>query len=329
METRDDFDGLARRYWQAWGDALRHGADAGGMPGWNEALQWWGGLAQGGGEQADEAVRRASAAAQPWFGQMQQLAARFAGTDAGAADIAAEWKRLLGANPLPEMLRAMRAPGQQGVEAWLEQVQPWLDAWRREADRWLRLPAFGLAREHQERWQALARAQLAYREREDAFNRLLLRAGERAYAIFEAKLAERAEPGKQLSSARALFDLWIDAAEEAYAEVALSEDFRHAWGALVNAQMRLRAGVQKEVELASGLFGVPTRTEMDAAHRKIAELERELRRMRAADNRAGAEPGPAPRRAGGRTAAKAARAAPTKKAAKKPATRKPAKEAPR
>jgi hypothetical protein len=299
------------------------------VPGWNDALQWWGGLAQGGGTQADEAVRRAAASAQSWFGQMQQLAARFAGVDANAAEIASEWKRLLGANPLPEMLRAMRAPGQQGVETWFEQVQPWLDAWRREADRWLRLPAFGLAREHQERWQALARAQLAYREREDAFHRVLLRAGERAYALFEEKLAERAEPGRQLDSARALFDLWIDAAEEAYAEVALSEDFRHAWGALVNAQMRLRAGVQKEVELASGLFGVPTRTEMDAAHRKIAELERELRRMRAADNRAGAEPGPAPRRAGGRTAAKAARAAPTKKAAKKPATRKPAKEAPR
>jgi len=48
----------------------------------------------------------------------------------------------------------------------------------------------------------------------------------------------------------------------------------------VNAQMRLRAGVQKEVEFASGLFGMPTREEMDAAHRKIAELERTVRRMR-------------------------------------------------
>lgn len=328
-DAGSEFDALARRYWQAWGDALRQGAEAGGMPGWNEALQWWGGLAQGGGAQADEAVRRASASAQPWFGQMQQLAARFAGSGAGAADIAAEWKRLLGANPLPEMLRAMRAPGQQGVEAWFEQVEPWLDAWRREADRWLRLPAFGMAREHQERWQRLARAQLEYRGHEDAFNRLLLRAGERAYALFERKLAAHAQPGQQLGSARALFDLWIDAAEEAYAEVALSEEFRHAWGALVNAQMRLRAGVQKEIELASGLFGMPTRTEMDAAHRKIAELEREVRRMRAARDGAGGEPGPAPRRAGGKARAKAAGAAPAKKAANKPAARKPARGAPR
>ena len=317
-----DFDALARRYWQAWGDALRQGAGnaGGGVPGWNEALQWWGGLARGGGPQADEAVRRAAAQAQPWLGQMQQLAARFAGVEASAADVAAEWKRLLGANPLPDMLRAMRAPGQQGVEAWLEQVEPWLDAWRREADRWLRLPAFGLAREHQERWQALLRAQLDYREREDAFNRVLLRTGERAYAIFEQKLAQHAQPGKQLGSARALFDLWIDAAEAAYAEVALSEDFRHAWGALVNAQMRLRAGVQQEVERASGLFGMPTRTEMDAAHRKIADLERELRRLRTRPEAASAAPRrPAP--AGGKP--KAAAAKPARKPAAKKSTAKP------
>jgi hypothetical protein len=44
--------------------------------------------------------------------------------------------------------------------------------------------------------------------------------------------------------------------------------------------MQLRAGVQKEVEFASGLFGMPTRAEMDAAHRKIADLERALRAVR-------------------------------------------------
>jgi polyhydroxyalkanoate synthase subunit PhaE len=73
---------------------------------------------------------------------------------------------------------------------------------------------------------------------------------------------------------------WIDAAEEAYAEIALSSGFRKVYGELVNAQMRVRAGIQREVELIGGLFGMPGRTEVDAAHRKIAELERQLRRLR-------------------------------------------------
>src|SRR3546814_16203183 len=69
-----------------------------------------------------------------------------------------------------------------------------------------------------------------------------------AFAIFEDKLAEREEPGRQIQSARALFDLWVDAAEDAYAKIALSHEFREVYGKLVDAQMRLRGGVQREVE---------------------------------------------------------------------------------
>ena len=185
-----------------------------------------------------------------------------------------------GENPFPEIFRAMRGHGQQGLEQWVEDASPYLDAMRREGMSWLSLPAFGIGREHQERLQALARAQVEYQEKSSAYNALMLKAGQRAFELFEDKLAEREEPGRQLASARALFDLWIDAAEESYAEIALSQEFRHVYGALVNAQMRLRSGIQKEVELASGLLGMPTRSEMDAAHRKVAELERQVRRMR-------------------------------------------------
>ena len=83
-----------------------------------------------------------------------------------------------------------------------------------------------------------------------------------------------------MKSARALFDLWIDAAEEAYAEIALSPECREVYGTLVDAQMRVRAGVQQQVEQAAAQLGMPTRTEVDAAHRKIAELERQMRRLR-------------------------------------------------
>ena len=301
---QDDFEAMARRAWQAWGDAFRPGAATPAVPGWNEAMQWWTQLAQGAPAAASK-----DAGAAGWLALMQQLATRFAGTDASANDVAAEWRRLAGANPLPDMLRALRMQGQQGLDAWFDATAPMRQAWQREMGAWLQLPAFGIAREHQERWQRLAQAQLALQEHEDAFNRLLLRVGERAYELFEQKLAAHAQPGKQLTSARALFDLWIDAAEEAYSEMALSPEFRTAWAALVNAQMQLRAGVQKEVEFASGLFGMPTRAEMDAAHRKIADLERALRAMH--DRFGDATAAPARPRAEA-----PARPAPAKKAAK-------------
>ena len=280
----NNFESLARQYWAAWGDSMRGGGAAtrGGTPNWQEAIDSWSKLAHGGREEANAAVERFNAQARNWYGQMQQVAAQFAGQDGKPADITAEWKRALGANgenPFPEMFRAMRGQGSHGLEQWAEDASPYLDAWRRQSKAMLGMPTFGIGREQQERWQKLAQAQLDSQQHDNAYNALMLKAVQRAYAVFEDKLAERDEPGSQLTSARALFDLWIDAAEEAYAGIALSPEFRKVYGARVNAQMRVRQGMQREVEQMSAMFGMPTRTEVDAAHRRIAELERMLRRM--------------------------------------------------
>jgi len=281
-----DFDALARQYWSAWGEALRSsapGATQAGTQPWQEALDWWGRFAQSGRQEGNETVERFNTQTRQWFGQMQQVAAQFAGQKAGAAEIAGAWKRALesaGGNPFLDMLHGMRGPGLQGFEQWFEQARPYLDGLRSESQSWLRMPAFGVGREQQEHWQRLALAQADYQQCTQAYNDLMQKATRDAYAIFEDKLAEREEPGRQIQSARALFDLWVDAAEDAYAKVALSLEFREVYGKLVNAQMRLRGGVQREVEQASAMFGMPTRTELDGAHRKIAELERQLRRLR-------------------------------------------------
>jgi class III poly(R)-hydroxyalkanoic acid synthase PhaE subunit len=329
-----DFDALARQYWNAWGEALRNAtpgtAQAGAQP-WQEALDWWGRFAQGGRQEGNETIERFNTQTRQWFGQMQQVAAQFAGQGAGASEIAGAWKRALesaGGNPFLDMLRGMRGPGLQGFEQWFEQASPYLEGLRNESLSWLRMPAFGFAREHQERWQHLALALAEYQQRTQAYDELMRKATRDAYAIFEGKLAEREEPGRQIQSARALFDLWVDAAEDAYAKIALSHEFREVYGKLVDAQMRLRGGVQREVEQASALFGMPTRSELDGAHRKIAELERQLRRLR---DGVGSNAGPvSPKRSATAVSAsresastkKPAKAAKHSAAAKKPAAAK-------
>jgi class III poly(R)-hydroxyalkanoic acid synthase PhaE subunit len=253
------------------------------------------------------------------YARMQEVASRMASGGASPEAFASEWKRALGAtspNPFTSAFKAMGGQGMQGLDAWNAAVAPWLEAARREGGALLGLPAFGIGREHQERLQALAQAQLEAARREGEFNLLMLRALERAHALFGAKLTQRSAPGKALDSARALFDLWIDAAEEAYAEIALSPEFRSAYGALVNAQMRVRQGVQREVEQAAAQVGMPTRTEIDSAHQRIAELERALRRMRD-----GADATPATHAA--KPAATPAATPAAKPAAKPAAARKP------
>ena len=335
-----DFEAMARQYWSAWGESMRQaglGAAAPQQPAsqhWRQAMDWWTQLLPAGRSPANDAVDRFNQQARDWYGQMQQLAAQFAGRDSSAADVGQAWRSALGANadgnPFTDLFKAMRGPGAHGLDEWLDQVRPLLGEFQQYSRRWQQLPAFGQYREHQERWQALQLAQQDYQQRSDAFNALMLKCAQRAFEAFEDKLAAREEPGRQITSARALFDLWIDAAEQAYAEIALSLEFREVSGALTNAQMRLRAGIQREVELLGGLFGMPSRTEVDSAHRKIAELERALRR---AGNAGRADRGGARQHADGASARQAtvAEAAPVprtrpavRKGARKPAAGKPA-----
>ena len=279
-----DFEALARQYWGMWGDAMRgatppSGADAG-MQGFRDALGAWTNVAGSGGQGGfDNVLGHFKRQSGDWFGQMQQVAAQFVGREHSAQDVTKAWQQMLGGNPFQGLFNGMRGPGLEGLEQWNEAAAPWLQNLRNEAASTLGMPAFGFAREHQERLQALGQAQLRWQEALSAYNALMAKTSQDAYARFESKLAEREEPGRQLGSVRALFDLWVDAAEEAYAEIALSPEYRKVYGELVNAQMQLRAGSQAIAEQTSNMLGMPSRTEIDSAHRKIAELERQLRRM--------------------------------------------------
>jgi class III poly(R)-hydroxyalkanoic acid synthase PhaE subunit len=321
-----DAEAMARQWMNAFGDAMRA---FGGQPQapqdpWRAAFESWSQMAGvGRRDEAADMVERFSAQARQWLGMMQQVAGQFAGRDASPADIASAWKQAMGGqggNPFAALFNGMAGRGQAGFEQWYAQAAPMFNnmlggmlvgGLRQEGLGLLRMPAFGLNREHQERLQALAAAQIELQEKNDAYNQLMLGIGQDAFVRFERKIAERSEPGRQLKSARALFDLWIDAAEEAYAEVALSQAFRKRYGELVNAQMKVRAGIQREVEQFCDMFGMPGRTEVDAAHRRIAELERQVRRMRAAT--------PQPQ-----SKQPVSKPAPAKPAAAKPALAKPA-----
>ena len=325
----NDFDALARQYWGMWGDALRGlapkpGADAG-MQGFRDALGAWTGAVGGGQGGFDNVLGHFNRQSGDWFAQMQQVAAQFAGREHGAQDVAKAWQRALGGNPFQGLFHGMRGPGLEGLEQWNQAAAPWLQGLRNEAASTLGMPAFGFAREHQERLQALGQAQLRWQDALSAYNALMATTSQDAYARFESKLAEREEPGRQIGSVRALFDLWVDAAEEAYADTALSTDYRHAYGELVNAQMQLRAATQAIAEQTARILGMPGRTELDSAHRKIADLERQLRRMqRRADEAApvaaaAAKPATRPKPAKRASANRA-----TKPVAKKTAVKKPA-----
>jgi inorganic triphosphatase YgiF len=115
------------------------------------------------------------------------------------------------------------------------------------------------------------------------YNAQMLEAARRGYELFEGKLAEREQPGRQIESLRALYDLWVDAAEEGYAEIALSREFQEIYGELTNAQMRLRSQIQQEVERLSVDLGMPTRSELNSIGERLQAVRREVRAQRGGD----------------------------------------------
>ncbi|OAX87043.1 class III poly(R)-hydroxyalkanoic acid synthase subunit PhaE [Xanthomonas nasturtii] len=290
-----NFDDKARQYWAAWGDAMRHGqagaaaqqpppASGGDAPqDWRKAVDWWSQLLPTqAAPQAQEAIDRFRTQAGGWFGTMQQVAGQFAGRDTSANEVSDAWRRAVqgqGEQLMQWTLGSLRGGSPGGFDPWLQDAAQALQKWREENAPWLDMPAFGLNRNHQARLQKLARAQQDFQAQSQAYGEQLKAAIEQAFTSFAAKLGEHESSGSQLTSARALFDLWIEAAEESYADVALSDQFREVYGGFANAHMRLRAALQEEVEQLSERFGMPTRSEMDAAHRRIAELERLVRRM--------------------------------------------------
>jgi polyhydroxyalkanoate synthesis regulator phasin len=291
--VQGDWQALSQQYWDAWTNATRKvfgtAADDGGTGNtpWHEGLEQWSRLFDAHKAQTSqsEVVERLLAGARSYFALLQSLAEK--GADGKVdpqtwADRVRESFNFPGAdaalrdNPLARALRELAGQGAKGFEQMMQGLEPAMTEARTLLDR----PAFGFAREHQEHYQRMAKAWLDYQHETNRYNALIARASQRAFEVFEDKLAERAEPGRQIDSVRGVYDVWVDAAEEAYAEVALSPEFREVYGALVNAQMRVRQGVQREVEKVSNDLGMPTRTEIDSIGKRVHALHR------AAKNRA-------------------------------------------
>lgn len=195
----------------------------------------------------------------------------------------------------------------------------------------LSMPTLGYSREHQAAQQKLVRSQLEFQKANARYNAQLEKALRDAAGRFRDRLAEAAEPGEQINSLRELYDLWVDTAEEAFAEVAFSLEFRQVYGELVNALMRSRQAYLQVTEPVMKMAGVPTRGELDDTTRQLHDLRREVADLKAqvrgaapsksvgagkpaATGNAGSSKGPVKESAG------------KKSAAKKPAKKKTAKK---
>ncbi|TDR39954.1 class III poly(R)-hydroxyalkanoic acid synthase PhaE subunit [Tahibacter aquaticus] len=291
QDWMNQWQALAQRYWDGWkSQGVTPPAGFGKLDAnapWQAALDQWSQLFGKGNSQSD-VVDRVTANAKSYVSLMQSMLNSSLGQ--GGDGSAAAWTEALRNgfnipgmdpamwnNPLGTNFRDMAGQGAKGFEQLMAEFSRGVGPFKQEMLSGLGMPAFGLAREHQERWQALGTALVEYQEQTNRYNTLILKSSQQGFERFQSKLAEREEPGRQLDSVRAVYDLWIDSAEEAYGEIALSDEFRKVYGAMVNAQMRVRSLMQLEVEQQTRQLGIPTRTELKGVEKSVQELRRNLK----------------------------------------------------
>lgn len=149
-----------------------------------------------------------------------------------------------------------------------------------QLERILGFPALGYAREWQAQAQQLAILSLDYQRALEAYTRLFGRLGGATADGLQRRVTALAAEGKAVTSLRQLYDLWVDAAEEAYYDLVRGEAYSVAYGRLVNAMMAVKEQSRRILDDALDAQGLPTTRGLNTMQRHQHELRRQSAALR-------------------------------------------------
>jgi len=176
--------------------------------------------------------------------------------------------RLYGAGPL----------GADLLGAWQKMAGPAASA-DSPMPAWPGLPALGITRERQEAMERLGKAAMRYQQALGRYGELLGRVSSDAVERLTRRITRIARPDEQIGSFRAMYDLWVECGEEAFAAAAHGTEFAKAQSDVNDALMELKAEQQKQVEDWARALDLPTRTEMNTLLKRVNTLRRRLREV--------------------------------------------------
>ncbi|TNE32378.1 MAG: class III poly(R)-hydroxyalkanoic acid synthase subunit PhaE [Alphaproteobacteria bacterium] len=159
--------------------------------------------------------------------------------------------------------------------------------------QFLATPSVGYSRETQGQYQKLSSLWLDYQRSMFAYNAQIAKVNQDALKLFQQKISELADIGpvkdgadavkktakKALTTVKDIYDLWVDACEEVYADFAMSDEYTTLYGNLVNALMALKKQMAVVSDEMFEAMNMPTHKEVNTLHKRVHEARREHRRM--------------------------------------------------
>ncbi len=141
----------------------------------------------------------------------------------------------------------------------------------------LQSPTMGLSRELEHKMRNGFVLWQEYRQADYTYQMQLIDAWILTFERVQKELSTLSEQGKSIETLEELGTLWINAAEDGFGEVLASDAYIQAQGNMVNALMRFRIFQQEMMEIVLKQMDLPTRREVDAAHRYNYEVRKEVK----------------------------------------------------
>lgn len=217
------------------------------------------------------------------------------------------------------------AGSQEKAHPLIEMMNLTWDTYYQTFGRMTNMPSMGLMREFNEKvnrsftiWQENQRISIEY---QTILGDAMLNASE----AYLQKLLELAQTGEVPSNQNALLTLWVEVADDLFIELFHSERYAEIQSRYVNSSMALRQQQRELTEIMLRMNDLPTRSDLDEAHKNIFQLRKEVKALKKALDNVSHAPQPAAVSSTESTSSKAAgTSAGNKRKATKPATRKPA-----
>ncbi|MCU7849205.1 MAG: class III poly(R)-hydroxyalkanoic acid synthase subunit PhaE [Candidatus Thiodiazotropha sp. (ex Lucinoma kastoroae)] len=147
-------------------------------------------------------------------------------------------------------------------------------------DRFLSAPGLGYMREEEGQYKQLTQRVVEYQRCLSEYMGFFSNLGLLSANRMKEKIEELSNDGKQVESARGLYDLWVSSSEEVYGEQVMTPEYAKIHGRLINGLMALKQKLGHVVDEALGGLNMPTRRELRTLQDRLQESRRESKAMR-------------------------------------------------
>jgi class III poly(R)-hydroxyalkanoic acid synthase PhaE subunit len=164
--------------------------------------------------------------------------------------------------------------------ALFELADAYHTAYRQTLGRLATSPNLGLTREFNARLLEGFDAFTALNVAGAEYQAVVAETWDAAFKQFAEDLAGLAERGEKIDNVRDLITMWTRGAENIFLDAFRTERYTLAQGKFLNANMEYRISQRRIVEKYLEAFDIPTRSEVDEAHRRIYELRKEVKALK-------------------------------------------------